>query len=96
MELELILTELLPVELSHFWQFFLHCRVWSCVISSSYSFQWMFLRLCRHIVDILKMCMWVFDGARIDFDRITAFQTYLILAGFLYCKHGNYKVFLFL
>ena len=52
---------------------------------------------CRHIVDILKMCMWVFDGARINFDRITAFQTYLILAVFfLHCKHGNYKVFLFL
>ena len=29
MELELILTELQPFELSHFRHFFLHCRVWS-------------------------------------------------------------------
>ena len=28
------------------------------------------------VVDILKMCMWVFDGARINIDRITAFSTY--------------------
>ena len=33
-----------------------------CVINTSYSFQRKFLKLCRHIADILKMCMWVFDG----------------------------------
>ena len=27
------------------------------------------------MLDILKMCMWVFDGARINFDKITAFET---------------------
>ena len=30
------------------------------------------MKLCILVVDILKMCMWVFDGARINFDRITA------------------------
>ena len=30
-----------------------------CLINSFNSFQRMFLKLCRHIVDILKMCMWV-------------------------------------
>ena len=38
-----------------------------CVINSSNKFQWMLLKLCRHILDILKMCMWGFDGARINF-----------------------------
>ena len=33
----------------------------------------MFLKFCGHIVDILKICMKVFDGARINFDIITAF-----------------------
>ena len=46
-----------------------------CVINSSYSFQWMFQGLRSHIVDILIMRMWAFDGARINLDRITAFQT---------------------
>ena len=26
-------------------------------------------------MDIMKMCMWVFDGSRNNFDRITTFQT---------------------
>ena len=34
-------------------------------------------------VDILKMCMWGFGGARINFDRITAFRT---LGNFLLCR----------
>ena len=46
-----------------------------CVINSSHSFQWIFLKPCISVVDILKMCMWVFSGARINFDRITAFRT---------------------
>ena len=46
-----------------------------CVINSSHSFHWIFLKPCIFVVDILKMCMWVFGGARINFDRITAFQT---------------------
>ena len=44
-----------------------------CIINSCYSFQCVFLKLCRHIVDILKMCIWAFDGDKINFDRITAF-----------------------
>ena len=31
-----------------------------------------FLKLCRHIVDLLKMSMWGFDGARTNVDRIMA------------------------
>ena len=30
---------------------------------------------CRHIIAILKISMWVFDGARLNFDRITTFKT---------------------
>ena len=44
-----------------------------CVINFSHSFQWIFLKPCISVVDILKMCMWVFGGARINFDKITAF-----------------------
>ena len=32
------------------------------------------------------MCMWVFGGAKINFDRITAFQTLVILGNFLHCR----------
>ena len=46
-----------------------------CVINYSHSFQWIFLKPCIIIVDILKMCMWIFGGARINFDRFTAFRT---------------------
>ena len=46
-----------------------------CVINSSHSFKWIILKPCIPVVDRLKMCMWVLDGARINFDRITAFQT---------------------
>ena len=32
------------------------------------------------------MCMWVFGGARINFDRITVFRTLVILGNFLHCR----------
>ena len=44
-----------------------------CVIDSSYSFQWIILKPCILVVDILKMCMCLFDAARNNFDRFTAF-----------------------
>ena len=54
-ELELILTELQPFKLilGNF------CIVGYgvCVINSSYSFQWIILKPCILVVDILKMCM---------------------------------------
>ena len=53
------LRELRTSELSHFWQLFCTVGCSVCVINSSHSFQGMFLKLCRHFVDILKMCMWV-------------------------------------
>ena len=46
-----------------------------CVINSSHSLKWIFLKPCISVVDILKMCMWVCGGATINFDRITAFRT---------------------
>ena len=46
-----------------------------CVINSTLSFQWIFLKPCIPVVEILKMCMWVFDEARTNFDRITAYRT---------------------
>ena len=62
MELELSLTDLRPFKTVILAAF---CNVGFgvCVINFSYSFQWMLLKLCSHIVDILEMCMWVFDGA---------------------------------
>ena len=47
-----------------------------CVINSSHTFQWIFLKPCILVVDILKLCIWVFNGAKINFDRITAFRTW--------------------
>ena len=44
-----------------------------CVINSSYSFQWIFLKPCIILVDIMKVGMWIFDGPSINFKRITAF-----------------------
>ena len=73
MKLKLILTELQPFELSHFRQLFCNVGYGVCVINSSYNFQWIILKPCTHVVDFLKMCMLVFDGAKINFDRITAF-----------------------
>ena len=52
-ELELILTELQPFELSHF----SIVGYGVCVINSSYSFQWTILKPCVLVLDILKMCM---------------------------------------
>ena len=54
-----------------------------CVINSSHSFQWIFLKPCVHVVDILKMCMWVFDGAKINFDSLS---NLVILGNFLHCR----------
>ena len=56
-ELETILTELQPFELSHFRQLFCIVQYGVCVFNSSYSFQWIILKLCILVVDILKMCM---------------------------------------
>ena len=41
-------------------------------MNSSYSFQWIILKPYILVVDILKMCIWLFNGARSNFDRITA------------------------
>ena len=68
-DLELIWTELRFYELSHVSNF-LHCM--EIVYSTTRSFQLLFLKLCNRIVDILMMCMWGFDGARINFNRIMA------------------------
>ena len=73
MELVLILTELRPLNLIVNLGIFCIVGYGVCVIKSSYSFQLMFLKLGKHIVDDVTMCMSGFDGARINFDRITTF-----------------------
>ena len=73
MKLELILTELQHIELNLFYVTFYIVKYEVCVINSSYSVQWIILKPCILVVDILKMCMWLFDGAKIHFHRITVF-----------------------
>ena len=83
MELESILTELRPCKLSYVWQFFfvfLFFCFFFCiagygvfVIYFSNNFQWIIMKLCILVVDILKMYIWVFNEDGINFDGITAF-----------------------
>ena len=43
---------------------------------------------CVLVVNIMKMCMWVFGGARVDFDRIMTFelsQSRQFLVGYVDC-----------
>ena len=85
MELELILKGLLNLVIfGNFFFFIVGSGV--CVSSSSYSFQSMFCKRSRYIVDILEICMWVFDGARLNFDRIVGFLNLVIFAAFLHCR----------
>ena len=44
------------------------------------------MKPCIPVVDILKMCMWVFGGARINFDRINSLSNLVILGNFLHCR----------
>ena len=44
-----------------------------CEINSSYGFQYFFSVLCRHVTDILKMCMKNYNDEKIFFDKFTAF-----------------------
>ena len=75
MELKSILTELLPFVLSHLSNFFCIVRYGVCVINFIYGFKWIFLKPCTLVVDLSKMCMRVFDGARINSDKIIAFSS---------------------
>ena len=52
MEIELILTGLHTFKFSHFGSFFCIVGYGDCVINSSYSFQWTFLKIRRRIADI--------------------------------------------
>ena len=31
------------------------------------------MKLCIFVVDLLKICLCIFDGARLNVDRLTAF-----------------------
>ena len=86
MELEFIFIEFRPFKLSYFWQLYCIVGYGVCVICSSYSFQWISYKFCRHIVDILEMCRWVLEGARINFDRMTFFLNLDILVAVLPCR----------
>ena len=44
-----------------------------CVSNFSHSFQWIFFKSSILVLDIMKMSILVFDGARINFDRTTGF-----------------------
>ena len=44
------------------------------VINLSYSFQWIVLKHCMLVVDIMKICIWIIDGPRINFESIMAFE----------------------
>ena len=69
MELEITLTELQPFRLNYVLavSVFFTVRYGVCVINPTYRFQWMFLKLCRHIADLMKICTWGFDGDSINF-----------------------------
>ena len=75
MKLEQILTELQHIELSHFRQIFGIAGYRVYVINSSYSFQWIILKPCILVADILKMCKWIFADKKIMLKKITAFST---------------------
>ena len=81
MELELILKELWPVELSHFRLFCVEGYEVCVINSSGVSRTWQ-----THL-DIMKTCMCDFDGARTNFDRITAFE-FVILGIFCMAGYG--------
>ena len=51
----MLLTELQPFELSHFWQLFCIVGYEVGVINLSYSFRRIILKLCILVVEILKM-----------------------------------------
>ena len=74
MKLEHILTELQHIELSHFRQRFGIVGYGVCVINSAYSFQWIILKPCILVADILKMCMWIFADQKIVLAKSRHFR----------------------
>ena len=50
-----------------------HTLWYRASVFNSNSFHWIFFKPCILVVDIMMMCLWVFDGARINFKRITVF-----------------------
>ena len=56
-----------------------------CVINFSYSFHLIFLKSYIRVVDIMKMCMWVLDGARINLTKLRPFEL-SSLRHFLHCR----------
>ena len=43
-------------------------------MNSSYNFQWIILKPCIFVMGILKMCTWVFDGARFNLTELLPFE----------------------
>ena len=74
MKLEQILTELQHIELSHFRQLFCIVGYGVCVINCSYSFQWIILKSCILVTDILKMCKWIFADQKIMLTKSRHFR----------------------
>ena len=73
-EARTILTELQHIELSHFRQLFGIVGYGVCVINSSYSFQWIILKPCILVADILKMCKWIFADQKIMLTKSRHFR----------------------
>ena len=71
---------------------FLHCRVWSLCNQLLSQFSVNVSQPCRHIGDILKMCIGVLDGARIYFEKINSLLNLVILAAF--CTIGYNQLLL--
>ena len=59
-----------------------------CEINSSLGFQYFFLVLCRHVTDILKMCMKNHNAEKIVFDKFTAFFNLAIFRLLLTYNNG--------
>ena len=59
-----------------------------CEINSSKGFQYFFSVLCRHVTDILKMCMKNYDAEKIVFDKFTAFFNLAIFRLLLTYNNG--------
>ena len=70
MDLEMILTELPPFELSHF----SHSVVWSLCNQLLPQFHWIFFKPCILAVGVLKMCMWGFLGIRLILTELPPFK----------------------
>ena len=82
MALELSIRKLRPFKLSRFRQLFCNVGCGVCVINFFYRFQCIFLKPCRFIVSIMKMCIWTFDGLEVSWRELWPFDSSYFGGGF--------------